>query len=100
MWLGPGPLPVPPKKERTIGDDCPGNGNEDAAAYVSHKVDNPRDLIARFFRKSDIGRGGDSDERERNREHLQNSQPGGKTEGHGKREVRGRVIERAGETSK
>jgi hypothetical protein len=57
----------------------------------------PRDLIARLFRKSDISRGGDGDEGERNREHLKNSQPRGKTEGHGEREVRGGVIERAGE---
>ena len=84
-------------EERTVGDDCSGNGNEDAAANVANKVDDPRDLIARLFRKSDIGRGGDGDEGERNREHLKNSQPGGKTEGHGEREVRGGVIERAGE---
>jgi hypothetical protein len=84
-------------KERTVGDDRSSDGNEDTAANVANEVDDPRDLIARLFRKSDISRAGDGDEGERNREHLKNSQPGGKTEGHGEREVSGSVIERAGE---
>src|SRR5580698_11120215 len=83
--------------ERTIGDDCSGGRDEDAAAYVANKVDDPGDLIARLFRKSNICRGGDGNEGERNREHLKNSQPRGKTKGHREREVRGGVIERAGE---
>src|SRR6266403_2724553 len=84
-------------EERTVGDDRSSDGNEDTAANVANEVDDPGDLIARLFRKSDISRGGDGDEGERNRKHLKNSQPGGKTEGHGEREVRGGVIERAGE---
>src|SRR5271154_3135893 len=84
-------------EERTVGDDRSSDGNEDTTANVANEVDDPRDLIARLFRKSDISRGGNSDEGERNREHLKNSQPGGKAEGHGEREVRGGVIERAGE---
>src|SRR5271163_766174 len=84
-------------EERTVGDDRSSDGNEDTAADVANEVDDPRDLIARLFRKSDISRGGDGDEGERNREHLKNSQPGGKAEGHGEREVRRGVIERAGE---
>src|SRR5271170_1960685 len=84
-------------EERTVGDDRSSDGDEDAAANVANEVDDSGDLIARLFRKSDISRVGDGDEGERNGEHLKNSQPGGKTEGHGEREVRGGVIERAGE---
>src|ERR1700722_4723243 len=84
-------------EEGTVGDDRSSNGNENTAAYVANEVDDSGDLIARLFRKSDISRGGDSNEGERNREHLKNPQPGGKPEGHSEREVRGGVIERAGE---
>ena len=84
-------------EERTVGDDRSSDGDEDTAANVANEVDDSGDLITRLFRKSDISRGGDGNESERNREHLKNSQPGGKTEGHGEREVRGGVIERAGE---
>src|SRR5271168_3076710 len=73
-------------EERTVGDDRSSDGNEDTAANIANEVDDPGDLIARLFRKSDISRGGDGDEGERNREHLKNSQPGGKAEGHGERE--------------
>src|ERR1700758_803562 len=93
-------LQVSLMEERAVSDNGPGNGNEDAAAYVSYKVDDPGDLIARFFRKPDIGGGGNGDEGERDGKHLKNSQPGGKGEGHGKREVCGGVIECGGETSK
>src|SRR5258705_1579875 len=84
-------------EERTVGNDRSSNGDEDTAANVANEVDDPRDLSARLFWKSDISRGGDGDEGKRNREHLKNSQPRGKTEGHSEREMRGGVIERAGE---
>jgi hypothetical protein len=57
-------------EERTVGDDRSSDGNEDAAANVANEVDDPRDPIARLFRKSDISRCGDGDEGERNCEHL------------------------------
>ena len=75
-------------EERAVGDDRSSDGDEDAAANVTNEVDDPGDLIARLFRKSDIGRIGDGDESKRNREHLKNSQPRGKTERHREREVR------------
>ena len=81
-------------KERAVGDDCSSDRDEDAAANVANEVDDSRYLVARLFRKADIGRSGDGDEGERNREHLKHSQPRGKTKGHGEREVRGGVIER------
>src|SRR5258708_7088665 len=87
-------------EEGTVGDDRSCDGNENTAAYVSHKIDDPGDLIARFLGKSNISRGSNSDESEGNREHLKNSQPGSKTEGHTEREVGGGVIERTGEADK
>src|ERR1700679_1748712 len=87
-------------EERTARDDRSGRGDENTAADVSHKVDDPGDLVARFFGKADIGRRGNRDKREGNREHLKNSQPGCKAEGHVERKVRGRVIKREGEAGK
>jgi hypothetical protein len=78
MSLGSGPLPVPAKKEvsaltrltkagspgrmsacrwapveeRAAGDNGASDGNEDATAYVSYEVDNPRDLWRFLYRQS------------------------------------------------
>src|ERR1700679_191004 len=57
-------------KKRAVGDDCASDGNEDAAANIANEVNDPRNLITRLFRKPDIRRSSNSDERERNREHL------------------------------
>src|SRR3984957_1404826 len=84
-------------EKRTVRDDGSGRGNENTAAYVANEVDDSRDLVARFFWKSDISRSGNGDKREGNREHLKNSQPGCKTEGHVERKVRRSVIKREGE---
>src|ERR1700723_8424 len=75
-------------KKRAVGNDRSGDGDENAAANIADEIDNPRNLVTRFFRKSDIGRICDGDECERNRKHLKNSQPGSKTEGHSQSEVR------------
>src|SRR5271169_4718530 len=86
-------------EKRTVRDDRSGRCNENTAAYVANEVDDSRDLVTRFFWKSDICRSGNGDKREGNREHLKNSQPGCKTEGHVERKVRGSVIKRDGEAS-
>jgi hypothetical protein len=39
-------------EKSAVRDNRPSNGDENAAAYVSYKFDDPRDLIARLFRKS------------------------------------------------
>jgi hypothetical protein len=60
-------------KERAVGDDRSGNGNEDAATNVANEVDDSGDLVARLFRKPDIRRVGEGDKAEGNWDHLKNS---------------------------
>ena len=42
-------------KQSAIGDDGAGDGDEDAAANVAHKVDDAGDLVGGFARQADIG---------------------------------------------
>ena len=64
------------------GDLGVGDGDEDAAADVAREVDEAGDLVALLLGHAHISRGGDGDEAEGERHHLDDAQPGGGGEGH------------------
>ena len=62
--------------ERAAGDLRIGDGDQDAAADVAGEVDEARNLVALLLGHAHVGRVGDGDEAEGQRQHLDDAQPG------------------------